>query len=148
MKTHRKIVVMGKGLQELIHKAIELKYLTIDQDRIGDLSNLSDKGVVVLISDEKEKPFVDRCPDFCDPAILYLTIYTILYTERWFQRTFHVSSHPAPLFYPVCYRNVRLVCCVGLSGLQKTRRRSDTLDPGNYHNHAVYRITNIFPKTF
>lgn len=59
MKTHRKIVVMGKGLQDIINRAIELKYLTIDPSRIGDLTNLDDKGVVVLISDEKEKPFAN-----------------------------------------------------------------------------------------
>ena len=59
MKTHRKIVVMGKGLQDMINKAIDMNYLMIDKDRIGDLSNLNDKGVVVLISDEKEKPFAN-----------------------------------------------------------------------------------------
>ena len=59
MKTHRKIVIMGKSLQELINKSIEMKYLNIDKDRIGDLTNLDDKGVVVLISDEREKPFAN-----------------------------------------------------------------------------------------
>ena len=34
--------------------AIDMKYINIDKDRIGDLSNLNDKGVVILISDEKE----------------------------------------------------------------------------------------------
>ncbi len=58
-KTHRKIVVMGKNLQETINKAIEEKYLTVNKNRIGDLSNLNDKDVVVLISDEKERPFVN-----------------------------------------------------------------------------------------
>ena len=59
MKTHRKIVIMGKSLQDMINMAIDMKYITIDKDRIGDLSNLNDKGVVVLISDEKEKPFAN-----------------------------------------------------------------------------------------
>ncbi len=58
-KTHRKIVIMGKILQETIQKAIDEKYLNIDKNRIGDLSNLNDKNVVVLISDEKERPFVN-----------------------------------------------------------------------------------------
>ncbi len=58
-KTHRKIVIMSKALQEIITKAIDLKYLNIKPDRIGDLSNLNDKDVVVLISDEKEKPFAN-----------------------------------------------------------------------------------------
>ena len=51
-KTHRKIVIMGKTLQTMINTAIRDNYLTIDNRRIGDLSNLNDKDVVVLISDE------------------------------------------------------------------------------------------------
>ena len=58
-KTHRKIVIMGKNLQETINNAIDEKYLTVNKNRIGDLSNLNDKDVVVLISDEKERPFVN-----------------------------------------------------------------------------------------
>ncbi len=58
-KTHRKIVIMGKALQTMINTAIREKYLTIDSRKIGDLSNLNDKDVVVLISDEKEKPFAN-----------------------------------------------------------------------------------------
>ena len=56
-KTKRKIVIMGKYLQELINRSIDLGYLTIDKKKIGDLSNLEDRDVIVLISDEKEKPF-------------------------------------------------------------------------------------------
>ena len=59
MKTHRKIVIMGKNLQDMINMGINMNYLTIDKDRIGDLTNLNDKGVIVLISDEKEKPFAN-----------------------------------------------------------------------------------------
>ncbi len=58
-KTRRKIVIMGKYLQELINDSIDMKYLTIDKKKIGDLTNLEDKDVVVLISDEKEKPFMN-----------------------------------------------------------------------------------------
>ena len=58
-KTHRKIVVMGKSLQDMINKALEEKYLTIDQNRIGTLSDLETKDTVILISDEKEKPFAN-----------------------------------------------------------------------------------------
>ena len=57
--THRKIVIMGKPLQNLINKAIEDGYLTVDKDRIGTLQNLEDKNSVILISDEKEKPFAN-----------------------------------------------------------------------------------------
>ena len=58
-KTHRKIVIMGKMLQDIINRSLELKYLTINKTKIGDLSNLNDKGVIVLISDLKEKPYAN-----------------------------------------------------------------------------------------
>ncbi len=58
-KTHRKVVVMGKLLQETINMAINLGYLHLNKNQLGDLSNLNDRDVVVLVSDEKEKPFAN-----------------------------------------------------------------------------------------
>ena len=58
-KTNRKIVIMGKFLNDIINRSLELKYLTINKTKIGDLSNLNDKGVVVLVSDLKEKPYAN-----------------------------------------------------------------------------------------
>lgn len=57
--TKRKVVIMGKGLQQMITSAMNDGYITFNKDQIGDLSNLNDKNVVVLISDEKEKPFMN-----------------------------------------------------------------------------------------
>ena len=58
-KTHRNVVIMGKTLQDMIYKAIDDGYLDIDKNKIGTLHNIEDKNVVVLISDEKEKPFAN-----------------------------------------------------------------------------------------
>ena len=58
-KTHRKICIMGKKLQELINSAIDDGYLKVDRGLIGTLSDLESDNVVVLISDEKEKPFAN-----------------------------------------------------------------------------------------
>ena len=58
-KTKRKVVIMGKNLQNLINKSIDMGYIHFDKSRIGDLSNLNDKDVVVLITDDKEKPFMN-----------------------------------------------------------------------------------------
>lgn len=58
-KTKRKVIVMGKNLQNIIMSSIDTGYIKFDKNKIGDLSNLNDKGVVVLISDEKEKPFMN-----------------------------------------------------------------------------------------
>lgn len=82
-KTHRKIVIMGKTLQTMINTAIKDNYLTIDSRRIGDLSNLNDKDVVVLISDEKEKPFanLERIIKGYDKYIKLVETDTIFITE-------------------------------------------------------------------
>lgn len=58
-KTKRKVIIMGKSLQNIINSSVDMGYIKFDKDRIGDLSHLNDKGVVVLISDEKEKPFMN-----------------------------------------------------------------------------------------
>ena len=58
-KTKRKVIIMGKNLQNIINSSIDMGYIKFDKNRIGDLSHLNEKGVVVLISDEKEKPFMN-----------------------------------------------------------------------------------------
>ena len=82
-KTHRKIVVMGKVLQDMISKAIEENYLTIDQNKIGSLTDLELKDTVVLISDEKEKPFanLERIIKGYDKFIKIKETDTIFITE-------------------------------------------------------------------
>jgi ribonuclease J len=57
MVTNRKVVIMGKTLQYMISKAMELNYITFDKSKIGDLSNVNDKDSVILISNEREKPY-------------------------------------------------------------------------------------------
>ena len=81
--THRKIVIMGKSLQENINKAIDMGYLTIDKSRIGTLSDLDNKDVVVFISDEKEKPFanLERIIKGYDKYIKIKDTDTIFITE-------------------------------------------------------------------
>ena len=56
-KTEKKIVIMGKKLQNIINSAIDNGYLNIDKRFIGDLSNLNDKNTIILNSNEREKPY-------------------------------------------------------------------------------------------
>lgn len=56
-KTKRKLVLMGKRLQQLVKYASEFNYLHFDNEMLGDLSNVNDKDVVILISDDKEKSY-------------------------------------------------------------------------------------------
>ena len=52
-KTDRKIVGMGKRLQNIIRYSIDNNYLHIDSKIIGDLSNINDDNVVILNSNER-----------------------------------------------------------------------------------------------
>ena len=56
-KTNRKIVVMGKNLQNIVNYAIDNKYLFINKKYIGDLSNINDKNIIILTSNERKKPY-------------------------------------------------------------------------------------------
>lgn len=58
-KTTRRVVVMGHKLQRMINETIDNNYIKFDKDRIGDLSNIDDKDVVILVSNEREKPFMN-----------------------------------------------------------------------------------------
>lgn len=82
-KTHRKIVIMGKPLQELINKAIEDGYLSITKDKIGSLSDLEDSSSVILISDEREQPFanLERIIKGFDKYVTIKETDTIFITE-------------------------------------------------------------------
>ena len=82
-KTNRKIIIMGKNLQDTINMAIANKYLSINPTKIGDLSNLNDKGIIVLISDGKEKPYanLERIVRGSDKYIKLNASDTIFITE-------------------------------------------------------------------
>lgn len=57
MKTNRRIVIMGKNLETLIFNSIDNGYVTFDKTRIGNIHQVNDPNIVVIISDEREKPF-------------------------------------------------------------------------------------------
>lgn len=56
-KTNRNIVIMGKRLENAINKAIDLNYLSFDKSRIKNIHNTTDENIIILISDERERPF-------------------------------------------------------------------------------------------
>ena len=54
---HRDVVIMGKGLEKLILSAIDEGYIKFDKERILTLKEVNNHNVVVIVSDEREKPF-------------------------------------------------------------------------------------------
>lgn len=57
LKTDRNVVIMGKKLEEIVIKAIEDGYLHFDLNRIKSIKNVTDPGIIVLISNEREMPY-------------------------------------------------------------------------------------------
>ena len=87
LKTKRKVVIMGKSLQNIINRSIDEGYITFDKSRIGDLTNVNDKDVIILISDEKEKPFMnlERILRGFDKYIKLKNTDTIFITEPTYE---------------------------------------------------------------
>lgn len=137
MKTHRKIVVMGKGLQDMINKAIDMNYLMIDKDRIGDLSNLNDKGVVILISDEKEKPFanLDRILKGFDKYIKLKETDTIFITEPCYDG---IEKRYAVILDDIARNNLNVVSLSNKKHLLHHASREDLMLMINLMNPKYY----------
>lgn len=55
--TNRNVVIMGKNLQNIVLKGIELGYINFDKERIKTISHVNDAGIIVIISNEREKPY-------------------------------------------------------------------------------------------
>ena len=55
--TSRNVVILGKRLENVILKAIDMDYVDFDKKRIKTISHVNDDKIVVIISDEREKAF-------------------------------------------------------------------------------------------
>ena len=56
-KTKRNVVILGKRLESVILKAIDMKYVDFDRKRIKTISHVNDKHIVIIVSDERERAF-------------------------------------------------------------------------------------------
>ena len=56
-KTDRSIVIMGKRLENIINRAIELGFLNLEKERIKNIHHINDENVIILMSNERESSF-------------------------------------------------------------------------------------------
>lgn len=56
-KTNRDIVIMGKRLESIIYKAIELGYLDFSKDKIKNIRHINDENIIILMSNERDSSF-------------------------------------------------------------------------------------------
>lgn len=108
-KTKRKVVIMGKNLQNIINKAIDMKYIDFDKSKIGDLNNINDKDVVILVSDEKEKPFMnlERILRGFDKYVKLKDTDTIFITEPPYEG---IEKRTAIIMDEIAKKDVNAVC--------------------------------------
>lgn len=136
-KTRRKIIIMGKSLQEMINQAIEEKYLTINPNKIGDLSNINDKDVVILISDEKEKPFnnLNRIIKGFDKYIKLKETDTVFITEPAYEG---IEKSTALVMDEIAKLNANAVCLDSKKHLLHHASREDLMLMINLMNPKYY----------
>ena len=56
-KVSRNVIILGKRLQNIVDKSIEQGYLKFNKNKIVNLSSINNNNVVIIVSDEREKPF-------------------------------------------------------------------------------------------
>lgn len=80
---HRKVVIMGKKLQNIINMAIKNGYIEVQKDVIGDLSDIETNRSILLVCDDREKPYatVDRIVNGNDKFIKLRDTDTFIFAE-------------------------------------------------------------------
>ena len=57
--SHRKIVLMGKQLQNIVNFSIKENYLHIQDGLLGDLSNIEDQDSILILADNRSNPYAN-----------------------------------------------------------------------------------------
>ena len=57
LNKHRKVILMGKKLQNLVSFAKKEGYISFPDDLLGDLSNVDEEDAILLMCDDKENPY-------------------------------------------------------------------------------------------
>lgn len=86
---HRKVVIMGKRLQNVINFAKNEGYLNFNDDIIGDLSNINDDNAILLISDDKATPYanLNKILNNYDKFVTLKNTDTIVFAEPRYDST-------------------------------------------------------------
>ena len=135
--TKRKVVIMGKNLQNIINKSIEMGYISFNKNQIGDLSNDNDKDVIILISDEKEKPYMnlERILKGFDKYIKLRETDTIFITEPPSEG---LEKRTALIMDEIAKKDVNAVCLNAKKHLLHHASREDLMLMINLINPKYY----------
>ena len=80
---NRKVVIMGKELHSIVNMCIKKGYLDIDQNIIGNLTDLKLSNTIILISNDRENPYgnINRIINGRDKFISFNKNDTICFAE-------------------------------------------------------------------
>lgn len=56
---NRKVVIMGKELHSIVNLCIKTGYLNVDENLIGNLTDLKNDNTIILISNDREAPYTN-----------------------------------------------------------------------------------------
>ena len=86
---HRKIVIMGKKMQNIINFCKKEGYLEFDNDILGDLSNIEDNRSILLICDDRENPYasINKILSGYDKFIRLKSNDTVVFAEPRYDST-------------------------------------------------------------
>lgn len=83
LNKHRKIVLMGKKLQNIVTFAKNEGYLTFPDDLLGDLSDIDKEDTILLLCDDKENPYasISKIMNGIDKYIKLKPTDTVIFSE-------------------------------------------------------------------
>ncbi len=86
---HKKIVVMGKRLQNIINMAIKNGYLNVKPSILGDLNDIESANSILLVCDDRERPYatVDKIVNGNDKFINLKPMDTVVFAEPKYDAT-------------------------------------------------------------
>ena len=86
---HRKIVIMGKKLQNIISFCKKEGYLEFDDEILGDLSNVEDQKSILLVCDDRENPYasINKIISGYDKFIKLRNNDTVVFAEPRYDST-------------------------------------------------------------
>lgn len=87
--THRKVIIMGKRLQNVVNFAKKEGYLQFNENIIGDLSNINDDNAILLIMDDKATPYanLNKILNGYDKFVTLKNTDTVVFAEPRYDST-------------------------------------------------------------
>lgn len=92
--TDKKVIIMGKRLETTINDAIDTGYINFDKSKFTSIYNCNTDNVVIIVSDEREKPFsnINRIISGYDKFIKLTDKDTVVFASPVYPGTEKTSS--------------------------------------------------------